>query len=69
MTETDERISKLEELAAHQMRTIEELSEQLAQQWKTIDSLQLRLTRLTERFLVLEEASQEAPPITKPPHY
>ena len=69
MNETTERLSRLEEHAAHQARTIEELSDQLADQWQTIKNLQTKLDRLTERFLSLEETSLEAPAITKPPHY
>ena len=64
-----ERIMALEELAAHQSRTIEELSAELASQWKTIDQMSKTLTRLMDRFSALEEASLEAPAITKPPHY
>lgn len=63
------RIAALEERAAHQDRTIEELSDQLAEQWKIVEQLRTKLDRLTERFLVLEESALEAPPITRPPHY
>ena len=63
------RITALEELAAHQSRTIDELSAELASQWKIIDQMQKKLDRLTERFSALEEASLEAPAITRPPHY
>lgn len=65
----EERLMKLEELAAHQARVIEELSEQLAAQWKALDQTRVKLDRLTERFLELEETSREAAPITRPPHY
>ncbi|MDO6966193.1 SlyX family protein [Rhizobium alvei] len=64
-----ERITSLEEAAAHQARTIEDLSSQLADQWKIIDQLQLRLTQLTERFQSLEDVAFEAAPVTRPPHY
>lgn len=63
------RIAALEEHAAHQNRAIEELSDQLAEQWKVVEQLRTKLDQLTERFLVLEESSLEAPPITRPPHY
>jgi SlyX protein len=65
----EQRITKLEELAAHQALTIDELSSELANQWTTIDQLQKKLDRLMERFSALEEASLEAPAITPPPHY
>lgn len=64
-----ERIAKLEEHLAHQGRTIEELSDQLAEQWRVVEQMRSKLDRLTERFLSLEEASLDAPAITKPPHY
>jgi SlyX protein len=64
-----ERLVKLEELAAYQAKAIEELSDQLAEQWKVIEQTRAKLDRLTERFLTLEETSLEAPAITRPPHY
>lgn len=68
MTDED-RLVKLEELAAHQAKVIEELSDQLAEQWKVLEQTRAKLDRLTERFLSLEESSLEAPAITRPPHY
>lgn len=69
MAKDNDRLIKLEELAAHQAKTIEELSDQLAEQWKIVEQTRAKLDRLTERFLSLEESSLDAPPITKPPHY
>ncbi|MBB3461092.1 SlyX family protein [Rhizobium sp. BK377] len=63
------RITRLEEMLAHQAKTIDELSDQLAEQWKVMEQTRAKLDRLTERFLSLEEQSLEAPAITKPPHY
>ena len=68
MNDTD-RIAQLEEIVAHQQKTIDELSEQLAEQWKTIDRMGHSLRTLTDRLLGLEERASEAAPITKPPHY
>jgi SlyX protein len=65
----EERIVKLEEIVAHQTKTIDDLSDQLARQWTTIDHVRSRLDTLVERFLSLEEQSREAPPVTPPPHY
>ncbi len=65
----EERLVKLEELAAHQAKVIEELSDQLAEQWKVMEQTRAKLDRLTERFLSLEESSLDAPAITRPPHY
>ncbi|WP_018855361.1 SlyX family protein [Rhizobium sp. 42MFCr.1] len=69
MSEETNRITKLEEIVAHQAKTIEELSDQLAEQWKAVEQTRAKLDRLTERFLSLEEQSLEAPAITRPPHY
>ena len=65
---SDDRLAKLEMLAAEQERTIEELSGQLAEQWKLIERMQKKLDMLTERFLALEERTAPDIPVTKPPH-
>jgi SlyX protein len=64
-----ERVTALEELSAHQSRIIDELSGELARQWQMVDQLQKKLDRLAERFSAVEQASLEAPAITRPPHY
>jgi SlyX protein len=64
-----DRLVSLEETAAHQARIIEELSAELAEQWKVTQALRVKLDRLAERFLSIEEQGLEAPPITRPPHY
>jgi len=64
-----DRLEKLEILAAEQEKTIEELSEQLAQQWTLMERMQKKLDLLTERFLALEERTAPDIPITKPPHW
>ena len=69
MAEDISRITALEEMVAHQAKTIDELSEQLAEQWKVVEQTRAKLDRLTERFLSLEEQSLEAPAVTRPPHY
>jgi len=69
MAEDISRITRLEEMVAHQAKTIEELSDQLAEQWKVVEQTRAKLDRLTERFLSLEEQSLEAPAATRPPHY
>jgi SlyX protein len=69
MSDQAARITRLEEMLAHQAKTIDELSDQLAEQWKVMEQTRAKLDRLTERFLSLEEQSLEAPAITKPPHY
>jgi len=66
---TDDRLTTLEELTAHQAKTIDELSDQVAEQWKTIEQMRRALERLNERLFGLEERTTEAAPVTKPPHY
>jgi SlyX protein len=69
MSEETSRIIQLEEIVAHQAKTIEELSDQLTEQWKVVEQMRAKLDRLTERFLSLEEQSLEAPAVARPPHY
>jgi SlyX protein len=65
----ENRVTALEEILAHQAKTIEELSDQLTEQWKVVEQMRSKLDRLTERFLTLEEQSLDAPANTPPPHY
>ncbi|MBB4183518.1 SlyX family protein [Sinorhizobium terangae] len=69
MSDADDRITRLEEMVAHQTKVIEELSDQLAEQWKVVEQARAKLDRLTERFLSLEEQTRDAIPVTRPPHY
>jgi len=64
-----DRLEKLEILAAEQEKTIEELSDQIARQWDLIERMQKKLDLLTERFLALEERTAPEIPVTKPPHW
>ena len=64
-----DRVMLLEENVAHHGVTIEELSAQIAAQWKIIDHMQFKLDRLMQQFRALEDATLDAPAITKPPHY
>ncbi|TWG92447.1 SlyX protein [Mesorhizobium sp. J18] len=66
---SEDRLTKLEILAAEQEKTIEELSDQIAEQWKVIERMQKALEALGERFVALEERSAPEIPVTKPPHY
>lgn len=65
----ENRVTALEEIVAHQAKTIDELSDQLTEQWKIVEQMRAKLDRLTERFLTLEEQSLDAPANTPPPHY
>ena len=66
---TDERIVKLEMLAAEQERVVEELSAALAGQWREIDRLRKALEALTGELRALEERAAGDTPVTKPPHW
>ena len=66
---SDERLVKLEMLAAEQEKTIEELSAQIAEQWSTIEGMRKKLDVLAERHLALEERTAPDIPVTKPPHW
>ena len=66
---TEDRLTALEELTAHQAKTIDELSDQIGEQWKTIDQMRRALERLGERLIGLEDRTVEAAPVTRPPHY
>jgi SlyX protein len=69
MSDQESRITQLEEVVAYQAKTIDELSDELTSQWKVVEETRAKLDRLTERFLTLEEDSNEAPANTRPPHY
>jgi|TARA_R110002020_G_scaffold55741_9_gene154419 SlyX protein len=69
VADDDERIMRLEELAAHQAKVIDELSDQLADQWRIVEQMRAKLDRLTERFQAIEESALDAPANTRPPHY
>lgn len=66
---SEARLTALEELTAHQAKTIDELSDQVAEQWKTIELMRRSLERLGERLVGLEDRTVEAAPVTRPPHY
>lgn len=66
---TDERIVKLEMLAAEQERVVEELSAAIAGQWREIDRLRKALEALTGELRALEERAAGDTPVTKPPHW
>lgn len=62
-------ILALQELTAHQGRTIEELSEEVRRQGESLDRLERTLRELAQRFLALEDVATPRPEITRPPHY
>jgi SlyX protein len=66
---SDERLTKLEVLAAEQERTIEELSGQIAEQWKEVEALRKKLDLLTNRLVEVEANAAPEVPVTRPPHW
>jgi SlyX protein len=67
--EDEDRLARLEILAAEQEKTIGELSAEIAEQWKVIERMRKKLDTLTERFLELEDQARPETPVTKPPHW
>lgn len=65
----EDRVEKLETLAAEQERTIEELSSVIARQWAEIETLSKKLDLLTKQIAVLEERTGAETPEPPPPHY
>jgi SlyX protein len=66
---SENRITDLEMLAAHQAQTIDDLSAMVAEQWKVIDAMRKRLDEMTERFQAVEENALGRPENVKPPHW
>jgi SlyX protein len=62
------RIDTLEVRIAYQDETIETLNGTITDQWKRIDDLGRQIARLGDR-LEQAEASEQAAPSEKPPHY
>ncbi len=66
---SDERIDRLEILAAEQERIIGDLSDVIARQDREIAELQRRLDILARRLVSVEEASAPEIASQKPPHW
>jgi SlyX protein len=64
-----ERLRALEELTAHQARTIEELSSEMAVQGEQLRRMQKKLDAMAERFMALEESVTPPAEATRPPHW
>lgn len=65
----DDRLRALEELTAHQAKTIDELSAELALQGENLRRVQKKLDAMAERFMALEETVTPAAEATRPPHW
>jgi SlyX protein len=64
-----DRLAKLEELAAHQQKMLDELSGELARTSQKVEWLEKALKELAQRFMALEDVATPRPEITRPPHY
>lgn len=72
MSDSDElrrRIDRLEELAAFQEHTIEELSATVTDQWKQIEALRRELANLGAQLAEVEAATSGPSREPPPPHY
>jgi SlyX protein len=66
---SEDRLRALEELTAHQAKTIDELSAELALQGENLRRVQKKLDAMAERFMALEETVTPAAEATRPPHW
>lgn len=76
---TDERLTKIETLLAHQDQQIQDLSEIINLQRKEIDALKVRLDRTQKKLIDMDQGApvvqEEGLSVTeqalrdKPPHY
>jgi len=67
-TTVEDRLVRLEEMAAHQSATIEELSRQLADQWRLSERLRADLAQMLDH---IDDVTDNVGPSPnqKPPHY
>jgi len=70
MSDTETRITRLEETLAYLVLTNEELSSELIHRTKRIEALERKIAMLESRFASLEN-SVDTPPAAdqKPPHW
>jgi SlyX protein len=66
---SEDRLRALEELTAHQAKTIDELSAEIALQGENLRRIQKKLDAMAERFMALEETVTPAAEATRPPHW
>ena len=66
---SEERLRALEELTAHQAKTIEELSTELALLGEAMRKVQRKIEAISERFHALEETVTPPAEARRPPHW
>lgn len=65
----DKRLQALEELAAHQAKTIDDLSAELAVHGALLRRVQKKIDAMAERFLALEDTVAPDADDRLPPHW
>lgn len=70
---SEEKITQIQEVLAHQEQQIETLSEMVARQWDEIDALKKHVKRLQGAMAEVTEnqtrSTAEQSALDKPPHY
>ncbi len=65
----DQRLQSLEELVAHQTKTIDEMSAEMANQGEQLRRMQKKLDAMADRFMALEDTVTPAAESARPPHW
>lgn len=65
----DERLTALEERAAHNERTIEEMSTLIATQWREIERLRRQVQAIDDQIAAVEQIARSGRIEPPPPHY
>lgn len=66
---TDDRLTALEERAAFQDKTIDELNDVIAAQWREIDRLKRRMQAIDDQIAAVEQLARSGKAEPPPPHY
>ncbi len=66
---SENRLQSLEELVAHQAKTIDEMSAEMAAQGEQLRRVQKKLDAMAERFMALEETVSPVAENVRPPHW
>lgn len=67
--DAETRLTRLEELVAHQQAAIEDLSRQLTDSWMQGEKLRGEIARLTDRLQEFEDAAEAPAANQRPPHW
>lgn len=64
-----DRIEALENRAAHQEKTIDELNTVIADQWRELDRLKRLIARIDDQIAAVEHLARTGAKEPPPPHY